>query len=429
MIGVCGSRLKSYNDALILYKGSKSMAAVSTTICDEKLNPLWGDDWLTVKQRWSLDYSVFQFSHGAYGGCPNSVREMQLALLERMHRNPTGFFRRELLPLLEEARHRAAQFCSADAKNIAWVRNATDGMTVAINALPLEAGEEIVITNHIYEAVKIAVERRARETGAKIVQAHVPLTDDDNVLIAAIESKLTKKTRALIIDDIASPTARVFPVREIAKIARDRNIPIVVDAAHAPGMYPLAVEQDGVDMWVGNFHKWVCAPYVAGVLWVAPKWHDKVQPLSASFRDNLPYPQNFGRLGTDDLTAALCVPHAIDFLEELGASKVREYSCKLAAIGAETITKALGTRRVPGKFAARHPIALPEGIAITDAEAYTMQTRIGRELGAELSVAGPVSHENHGYLLISSFVYNHPNEYQRFAEQFVPWLMEAYRTP
>jgi isopenicillin-N epimerase len=189
-------------------------------------NALWGADWDSVRQEWMLDHSVSLFSHGAYGACPKIVLAKQAELQERLQRNPTGFFRRELLPLLEDARLKAAELCGADPNNFAWVRNVTDGMTVAINALPLGTGDEIVITNHVYPAVKVAVERRCKATGATIVEAHVPLTSDDQELIAAIESKLSTHSKALIIDDIAAPTARVFPVSEIAALAREKNIPM-----------------------------------------------------------------------------------------------------------------------------------------------------------------------------------------------------------
>jgi isopenicillin-N epimerase len=389
----------------------------------EQENALWGADWHSVRQMWSLDFSVFQFSHGAYGACPNVVRTRQHELLDRINTNPTAFFRRDLLPLFDAARVRAAEFCGATPENVAWVRNATDGVTAAINALPLRTGDEFLITNHIYESARMAVERKAKTTGATIVQAHVPLTDSDDELLNSIEAKVTNRTRALIVDDIAAPTARVFPVARIAELTKSRGITLIVDAAHGPGMHPIELERHpGIDMWVGNFHKWICAPYSAGILWAAQEWHDKLQPLSASFRENLTYPQNFGRLGTDDLTGPLCVPDAIDFIETLGLEKVRNYSHKLVAIGAQTITNALNTKRVPGKFAGRHPVALPEGVATTDDAAYALQTRIGRELRAELSVSGPIANEGHGYLLISAFAYNHPDDYQRFAEQLVPWL-------
>jgi isopenicillin-N epimerase len=395
--------------------------------CDvEQRNVLWGDDWLSLRRQWSLDYSVFLFSHGAYGASPISVREKQLELQERIQRNPTGFFRRELMPLLEEARIRAAQFCGADPANAAWVRNATDGMTVAINALPLESEDEIIITNHIYPAVRFAVERRCAATGAKIVEAQVPITDDDNVLMIAIEAKLSKRTRALVVDEIAASTGRIFPVARIAKLTQAQGIPLVVDGAHAPGMTALALEQLGVDMWVGNMHKWVCAPHVAALLYVAPRWHERVQPLSASFREGYPFPKNFGRLGTDDLTGALCVPAAIDFVEGIGLSKIQQYSYELAALGASKISSALKSAPVSGKFAGRHPIALPPGIALDGTEASALQTLIATELHAELSVCEPMAGEDFACILISAFVYNHPDEYERFGELFADWLARKY---
>ncbi len=385
-------------------------------------NPLWGIDWQNVRQQWSLDYSIFQFSHGAYGACPDLVYQKQKRMLDHIQKNPTGFFRRELLPLLESARLQVAEYCGANPNNLAWVRNATDGMTVAINALSVDANDELLITDHIYESVRVAVQRSSKQTGVRIVEAKVPLTSSDDELIAAIESKLSCRTKAVIIDEIASPTGRIFPVSRIAEITKSRRIPLLVDAAHAPGMLLLDVENCGADIWVGNFHKWVCAPHVAGVLWASPEWHDRLLPLSASFREPLSYPHNFGRLGTDDLTPAIHVPDAIEFLNNLGAEKVRNYSCELALYGAKVIAEALKTEPVPGRFAARTPIALPAGVANTDEIAYAMQAEIATELAAELSVAGPLNNGSAGYILISAFAYNHPDEYHLFAERLVAWL-------
>lgn len=389
-------------------------------------NHLWGPDWEQVRRHWRVSDSVFHFNHGAYGAVPVPVREAQAELHARIDANPTGFYRRELDDLLEAARLDAAAYCGASADGFGFVRNASEGMTVTIEALPLEPGDELLITNHIYPAVRLAVENKARASGAKIVEVAMPFTDDDTEYVSVITAAMSKKTRAFVVDEIASPTGRVFPIRELSKETKERGIVFVVDGAHSPGQFKLSVDTLGADMWVGNFHKWVCTAHSAGAVWVAPQWRKAIEPASVGYRDRMPYPQRFGRLGTDDLTGALCVPAAIKFLKSIGAERIYKYNTELAAYGAKAITMALGTAPVPGRFAARHPANLPAGIATTPDAALTLQTRIATELKAEVSVAAPIGTEKNGAVLVSAFLYNHPSEYDEFA-QLLKQLLASYK--
>ncbi len=386
-------------------------------------NALWGDDWLELRREWDLDYSVYHFNHGAYGAVPRKVRERQRELIRRIDGNPTGFFRRELMPLMEEARLRAAAFCGSHQENFAWVRNASEGMTAILSALPLQPGDEVLATNHIYGAVKLAIDKRCAATSAKPVEAVLPITADDTALLKAIAGKITERTRVLVVDEIASPSARLFPMPEIALLCRSNDIILVIDGAHAPGMYALNLEELGADFWVGNFHKWICAPHAAAGLWAAPRWHERLSPVSVSFRDKLPYPQNFGRLGTDDLTAVLCVPSALDFLEQCGAERIQRYNRELARLGAESIRKCLGTEPIQGRFAARHPVALPPGVIEDEADALNMQRQIAIELHAEISVSEALAEDQDAAMVISAFLYNHPDEYEKFGRTLKEWLL------
>lgn len=380
-------------------------------------NQLWGFGWQSVKEQWSLDDSTLHLNHGAYGAVPKSVRAHQQELTAHIDANPSGFFRREIEDRLEEARLVLADFCGASADGFALVRNATEGMTIALATIPLASGDEMVITSHVYPAVRLAVENKCVQTGAKLVEVDVPFTASDEAIIGAIASAMTRRTRLIVVDEIASATARVFPVREIVELARGMDVPIVVDGAHAPGMYKLSVESLGADIWVGNFHKWVCAPHGSAALWASPSWRSNMRPSTVSFRDRMKFPQLFSRLGTDDLTALLTVPKSIQFLSELGQDKLFSYNRELARIGAESIGRILGTPRVEGRFAARHPAALPAGVAADADKALELQTRAAVELRAEVSIAPPHGSEKLATVVISAYAYNHPNDYEEFAER------------
>src|SRR6516165_7810532 len=228
------------------------------------LNRLWGSDWPAIASQWGLDGSIFHFNHGAYGAVPKVVRDQQKSLQEQIDQNPSGFFRRELEPLLESARLEMAAFCRASPDGFALVRNASEGMTIALAGVPLSTGQEVIITSHVYPSVRFAVEDKCKETGAKLLEVHLSCSDDDSELIAPILGAITEKTRLIVIDEIPWTTGCLFPVRklsrELSKVVGENGIALLVDGAHAPGTYPLSVEALGADIWVGNFHKWVCAP-------------------------------------------------------------------------------------------------------------------------------------------------------------------------
>jgi len=397
---------------------------MTNIVASESVNALWGSDWQEVRNEWRSDRSTFFFCHGAYGAVPTKVREYQAGLTDRIDRNPTGFFRRELDSLLEAARLEAAGFCGASPDGLAWIRNASEGMTVAIAAIPLMPGDEILVTNHVYPAVRSAAESKCKATGAKLVEVQLPFTDDDAILTQSIADGMTKRTRLFLVDEIAAATARVFPIRELAKITRERGIVLVVDGAHAPGMYPISIDTLGADIWVGNFHKWVCAPQGAAAIWATSEWREKLRPSAVSYRDGLAYPNRFGRLGTDDMTAMLSVPFAIKFLQRIGLEKIYRYNAELVAYGAEAIRTKLGTPKIAGRYACRHPIALPAGVAEDEVSALALQTHIATQLHTELSVVPPVGAQQHASIIVSAFIYNHPREYEQFATLLPQFLKE-----
>jgi len=388
----------------------------------QQQNPMWGDDWATVRSNWTLTESVLHFNHGAYGSVPKAVRQHQMSIIERVDQNATGFFRRELELLLEDARLKAAKFCGADPHGFAWVKNVSEGMTVALAAMPLKVGDEVLITNHIYPAVKFAVENRCRAVGAEIVEVQIPSSENDEELVSIIAAGITNRTRLLVVDEVASISARIFPIREIAKITKAKNITLIIDGAHALGTYEVELDTLGADIWLGNFHKWMCSPHGAGALWAAPQWRSKLNPSSVSYSDRKPYPQRFSRLGTDDQTAVLSVPAAIDFLSQLGLERVYAHNSALANFGADAVAAAIGSTQMPGKYGARRRVALPGGIVNDDDAAYKLQREIAEQLKTELSVSPPMTNEEPGTLGISAYVYNHPEEYERFGQALQKFL-------
>ncbi|GAA2324470.1 aminotransferase class V-fold PLP-dependent enzyme [Nonomuraea roseoviolacea subsp. roseoviolacea] len=360
-----------------------------------------------AREMFSLDPEVIQLNHGSYGAVPVEVQERQSELRAEMERMPDRFFAR-LPARLTVARERVAAFLNSSGA--AFVANATEGVAVALESVPLAAGDEILHTDHGYAAVERALRRRAGESGARLVR--VALGDDP---VAAVLGGVTARTRIAVLDHVSSAGARLLPVARLAGELAARDVVTVVDGAHAPGMLPVDLDAVNADFWVGNLHKWAFAPRPAALLHVAPRWRGRVRPLVVSYGEGFPDAVEFQ--GTRDYTALLAAPYGLDVLERLGLERVRAHNAALAAYGQRVVAEALReaglcadapqTTGYPG--VPMRVVRLASGLGSTKAEADALCAEILDRLGCQIKIE-PV-----GLLRLSAQIYNTPGDYDRLA--------------
>lgn len=190
-----------------------------------------------VRELWGLCPGFTFLNHGSYGAVPRHIIEQQHRLHVHIEAQPVRFFAREIEPLMELSRRKLGEFLGADPEGLVFVPNATTGVNTVLRSAGLGPGDEILITDHVYNACNNAVEFVARNTGARVIKVHVPYPIDSPATVAdRVLSGVTPRTRIILIDHVTSPTALVFPVGEIIREARSRGIEVLVDGAHAPGM-------------------------------------------------------------------------------------------------------------------------------------------------------------------------------------------------
>ncbi len=295
------------------------------------------------KAHWQLDPAIAFLNHGSFGATPLVVLRRQMELRDQMEREPVRFFVREAPALLDAARARLGEFLGSDPECLAFVRNATEGVNSVLRSLPLEPGDELLVTDHEYNACRNVLDYVANERGARVVVATLPFPiRDPNDVVNAIAAAATSRTKLLLVDHVTSPTGLVLPLEAILAAMSARGIRTLVDGAHAPGMVPLALDELGklgAAYYTGNCHKWMCAPKGAAFLYVRRDQQSEVRPAVISHGANAPTTERsrfrleFDWTGTDDFSAWLAVPHAIDFLARVvpgGIEEVRSRNRTLA---------------------------------------------------------------------------------------------------
>lgn len=379
---------------------------------------------------WTLSDQTVHLNHGSFGAVPTAVSELQSALVAEMNSIPGDWF--SALPgRVGAARAHIAAFLGVPAEATALVPNASAGVSVVLNSFDLPAGSEILLTDHAYGAVHMAAERAVRRVGGRVRVVPVELAATADETTRAVVDAIDDRTALVIVDQITSATARLFPVADIATESRRRGVPVLVDAAHAPGMLERPLADNAADYWVGNLHKWGCAPRGTAALVASERVADSLHPLIDSWGAPEPYPVRFDTQGTIDLSSYLAAPRSLDLIEELfGWAAARQYMADLADYAETVIGGAFETHTgEPARVDVGMPVpamrllALPGGLATTPAEAHELRDRVAA-LGFQTAMT---SWRGRGYLRLSAHVYNVAGEYDRFAEVAVPHIVALAR--
>jgi isopenicillin-N epimerase len=378
----------------------------------------------------SLDPAVSYLNHGSFGAVPVGVQRAQQRLRDEIEANPHKFHTQGMLDRIVHTRRHVAAFLGADPDGSALMPNTTAAISLVLQSVRLESADEVLLTDHGYGAVAMATRRQCRRAGATARTVALPLAASDAEVISRIRAALRPgKTKLLIIDQIASSTSATFPVREIAAAAREHDIPVLIDAAHVPGMFPVDVTAIDADFWVGNLHKWAFAPRGTALLAVAPAWRRKIEPLVVSWEQEQGYPMSVEYQGTIDYTPWLAAPTGLFTLRTLGWDAVRQHNAALVAYGQRVVGAALGLS--PADLpqptmpeVAMRVLPLPAGLATTGPEAVAMRLLISEKLATETAVN---AWGGRGLLRLSAQVYNRPEEYDRLAERLPPLLAGLQR--
>lgn len=382
-----------------------------------------------LKKHWLLDPEVVFLNHGSFGACPIRVLEHQTALRKRMESEPVVFLVNEFEQLLDEARGALASFLGASPLDVAFVPNATTGFNCVLRSLQLNPGDELLTTDHCYNAARTALEFVASRSHARVVYAEIPfpLRSADQV-VEAILAKVSKRTRLALIDHVTSPTALVLPIARIVEELERREIETLVDGAHAAGMLPLDLNALGASYYTGNCHKWLCAPKGAAFLHVRKDRQPSVRPVVISHgansrrTDRSRFLLEFDWVGTHDPTPLLSIKSAIEVVGSFvpgGWPEIMKRNRKLVLAGRDLLCTRLGFDKpapddMIGSIAT---VRLPDGpgdavLSALDSDPihYTLFDRHRIEVPV-----WPWPRPPQRALRVSAYLYNHLAEYEALA--------------
>jgi len=314
---------------------------------------------------------------------------------------------------------RLGAFVDADPAGFAFPRNTTEGMNFVANGLELGAGDEILTTTHEHIGGLCCWQLLAARRGCALRQLELPVPPESaEQLVDVFRRAISPRTRVISVSHVNFTNGVVMPVRDIARLCRERGIISVVDGAHPPGMMRVSIREIDPDFYASSPHKWLLAPQGTGFLWMRDEWRRKLWPTIASggWDDLSLGAQRFNHLGSLDESRLAGLDAALRFQEAIGIDRIearvrelrRHLHERLAANPRITIMSPSDDALVGGMVSFK----------VAGEESLALQQRLARiELdGTEWSVRTRVIGEyDYGWMRLSPHVYNTIEELDRVA--------------
>ncbi|KAL5010543.1 hypothetical protein ScPMuIL_012848 [Solemya velum] len=383
-----------------------------------KSGPPFGKD--VRRRHFLLEEECTFLNHGAFGAVMKEALDVSQSWQTYTERQPLRFLDRELFPHLVAVIRRLAKFVGCAASDLVLVRNATTAINTVIRNLRIQKGDTIFILSTTYGAVKKLLQVVCEESGAtlQVAEVRLPLEGPDEI-VQLVKDNLKKDSKIAVFDHIPSNTPFILPLVDIIEICHSRNVPVLIDGAHALGSLPLDLSTLNPDYYVSNCHKWFCCPKGSAFLFVRKELQETTRPLVISHGYGSGFNSEFVWTGLQDYSPYLALNTVLDFWEAVGPDIIRQYMYDLCREAVQLLTVAFGTRPVAPKdmFGTMALVELPPALyENTDTVDYRTAEAIQNTLYYKYNIEVPVkSIQGHLYLRISAHIYNCLEEYQHLA--------------
>jgi isopenicillin-N epimerase len=288
-----------------------AMQARSESAHDEPLG------WEGLARHYDLDGGIVNFENAYYGVMARPVLEDYKRNIDYLNRHNSWYLRRTFDREGGEAiRALVAQHAGVQPGEIAMTRGATEALQNLIaNYRLLKPGDTVMYGNLDYGSMQYAMEDLAQRQGATVAVVTIPEPASRQGVIDAYEQALQRRprTRLLLLTHISHRTGLVTPVAEIVRMAKRRNVDVIVDIAQSWGQLDFKIPDLGADFVGANLHKWIGAPLGTGFLYIAQA---RLQDIGVQL-GNREHPASDIRArvlsGTFDAAAFMTIPAALRF--------------------------------------------------------------------------------------------------------------------
>lgn len=278
--------------------------------------------WAEVARAFTVDRTLVNLNNGGVSPSPAFVQDAMKRHLDYSNEAPTYTMWKILEPQREGVRARMAREWGVDAEEVAFTRNASEGLQTCQFGYDLKAGDEVLTTTQDYGRMLTTFRQRERREGIVMRQIKVPVPAEDPAeVVRRFEEAITPRTRLILMCHMINLTGQILPVREVVRMARRHNVPVIVDGAHAMAHFPFKLTELECDNYSTSLHKWLFAPHGTGLLFVRRDEIPKVWPLMAAPDRMDGDIRKYEEIGTHPAANYLAIAEALTFHQGIGSDR------------------------------------------------------------------------------------------------------------
>jgi selenocysteine lyase/cysteine desulfurase len=333
------SNRRSFFQKTLGVAGALSLASFKNTALAEdlsdallslnKISPLAAandeDLWARMAQAYTVSPQILNLNNGGVSPQPKVVQDAVDRYYHMSNEGPTHFMWHILDKGREPLRRKLADLAGVSGEEVAVNRNATESLATVTWGLALTKGDEIVMTKQDYPNMIQAWKQKELREGIKIkwLNLELPVENDEIILKAYIDAT-TSKTKIWHITHMINWTGQILPVKKLCEEARKRNIISIVDGAHTFAHMDFKVSDFNPDYFGTSLHKWLCAPFGTGMLYVKKENIAGLWPLFPNDKPQSADIRKFELLGTRSFATEQAIGQAIDFQLAIGSKRKEE---------------------------------------------------------------------------------------------------------
>jgi selenocysteine lyase/cysteine desulfurase len=283
------------------------------------------DFWSWIRESYTVSPNLINLNNGGVSPQPKVVQDAHIRFYQYSNEAPSYYMWRILDAGREALRSKLADVAGVSPEEIAINRNATEGLNTIIFGLNLKAGDEVVLSKFDYPNMTNAWKQREKRDGIKLVWIDIPQPcEDDNTIVDLYRKAISSKTKIVHITHLINWTGNIVPAKKIADMAHAKGCEVIVDAAHSFAHIDFKIEDTGADYFATSLHKWMCAPFGSGLMYIKKDKIKNVWALLSAVEPDGSDIKKFESLGTRSMASEMAIGAAVDFHSLIGGKRKEE---------------------------------------------------------------------------------------------------------
>ncbi|MFI5135266.1 MAG: aminotransferase class V-fold PLP-dependent enzyme [Chitinophagales bacterium] len=282
------------------------------------------DFWAMIRNAYTVSPSIINLNNGGVSPQTEHVQEMQWKYIQMCNEAPSYYMWRILDQGREPLRQKLADLAGCSAEELAINRNATESLDTVIFGLQLQKDDEVILTKQDYPNMINAWKQREKRDGIKLIWLNFDLPqEDDGYFVNQFSNAVTDKTRVVHVTHMINWMGQIQPIKKISDAVKKKNssIEVLSDSAHTFAHFDYKIPDLGCDYWGTSLHKWLCAPFGTGLLWVKKEKIATIYPLFPNDNPMSDDIRKFEAQGTRSFPAEEAIGYAVDFHNTIGSER------------------------------------------------------------------------------------------------------------